>query len=81
MHGCKPHSPKEQPKHSLNLLTVVDIVPSTKKGHKADPSRFNIDIGDGKMMKFKASTPAEGEEWLANLTEWREYFLLHSSQH
>ena len=62
---------------SIDLKMVSSIEPYEKGTRKEDYSRFNIDMGDGKVYKFKSKGSAEGTEWLNKLEAWREYFLLH----
>ena len=64
------------PAGSIDLKMASSIEVYEKGTRKEDPSRFNIDMGDGKVYKFKARGAAEGEEWLKSLSQWRDYFLL-----
>jgi hypothetical protein len=70
-------STKEAPQGSLDLR-YCDISTYDKSG-KADLSRFNIDNQE-KSYKFKAVTPTEGEKWVKNLNEWKDYFLMNMSK-
>lgn len=60
---------------SIDLKMVSSIEHYGKGTRKEDTSRFNVDMGDGKVYKFRAKGTAEGEEWVSKLTSWREYFL------
>lgn len=64
------------PAGSIDLKMTYSIDPYEKGTRKEDPSRFNIDMGDGKVYKFKCKGNAEGVEWVSKLEAWREYFLL-----
>jgi hypothetical protein len=64
------------PAGSIDLKMASSIEVYEKGTRKEDPSRFNIDMGDGKIYKFRARGAAEGEEWLKSLSQWRDFFLL-----
>jgi len=65
------------PAGSIDLKMVSSIEPYEKGTRKEDSSRFNIDMGDGKIYKFRSKGAAEGSEWIAKLELWREFFLLN----
>lgn len=56
---------------SIDLTMVVDIV--QKSGEEL---RFNVDLGDDKLIKFKTSSQTETRQWLQGLDNWRDYLLL-----
>ena len=65
------------PAGSIDLKMVSSIEPYEKGTRKEDSSRFNIDMGDGKIYKFRSKGAAEGSEWITKLELWREFFLLN----
>lgn len=65
------------PAGSIDLKMVSSILTYEKGTRKEDTSRFNIDMGDGKIYKFRSKGSAEGLEWTTRLEEWREHFLLN----
>jgi hypothetical protein len=74
------NSPSESALESINLLAVVDVVAYCKQG-KTDLARFNIDMGEGKVYKFRASSASEGEAWVNSINEWKDYFLLNTTSY
>ncbi len=73
----KSANTSDKPQGVIDLKMVADISAYSKGGAKEDPSRFNMDMGDGgKVYKWKTATIEEGIKWTKGLCDWRDYFLL-----
>lgn len=65
----------QKSENALDLREIVELSGYEKDG-VPDHTRFNIDIGT-EVLKFRAASAEEGEAWLENLIEWRDYCLMN----